>query len=246
MWRNCGVRKKLKGLLRPSVDFKPAESCYPLETFESATEHFASVAIKWTGGTGFHVGIINRGPDGSESNLLHLASHAALCSQDFRSGSLKNYFWIVPVGVPPALQRTIALFGRKIHDKNKGSLPYGLFYGPETDFDTYGNLLLSPQSAGLTCATFVLALFKRCGVDLMKIDTWEKRPDDDALLTVMLGVAQEKDPSHVARLRAEPKCVRYRPAEVASACAHAALPLHFVLAERSGASLQGYLITQGL
>lgn len=240
-WRSCGVRKKLKGLLKPSVEFSPTTSCFPLDTFEKATEYYASVAIKRTGEQSFHVGILNRGPDGSECNLLHLASHAKLLSQDFQSGTLRNYYWIIPTAIPRLLQRPIALFCRKVYLRNGGKLPYGLFYDPATNFDIYGALLLAPQSAGLTCATFVLALFKRCGVNLLEIGKWEARPDDDALLQIMLDIAAKEDPAHVARLKAEPACARYRPAEVASACAFNPVPISFKVAQSSGATLESYL-----
>lgn len=112
----------------------------------------------------------------------------------------------------------------KRFQQNK-SFPYQLRFAG-THFDQNGQLQFGPGSTGLTCATFVLAIFKSEGIDLVKEDTWDVREEDDR--EFLEQIRSFASSGHFARLEAEVDqgCIRVRPAEVLGACA-CSLPASF-------------------
>lgn len=116
--------------------------------------------------------------------------------------------------------------------KNK-KFPYALsFLGSK--FDNTGQLILRERSKGLTCATFVLAIFKTVGIDLVKEDEWPARYNED--LEFLETLSSFATPEHLKLLKKEVEegCKRIRPAEVLGSCTCNVLPAEFV--ETSAAS----------
>lgn len=89
----------------------------------------------------------------------------------------------------------------------------------------------SPNGEGLTCATFVLAVFQDFGFCLMKYDEWPKRASDKAFHTDMFLtlIRSPANPSqeHLDSVRKNIDCVRYRPIEVVAAGTSRHPPLGF-------------------
>ncbi len=84
-------------------------------------------------------------------------------------------------------------------DQNKEkSIPYGFIYSGASVFN--GDLKFKDQEgAGLTCATFLLAFFSELGHDLIDIESWQSREDDEtwqkyilSQLSSALGEAKSK------------------------------------------------------
>jgi hypothetical protein len=118
----------------------------------------------------------------------------------------------------------------------RGGIPYA-FSSPDQSFDpATGDYLLGPSRFGLTCASFVLAVFQAAGLSLADYATWPAdRPGDrqwqEKIVQLLEGRA---DQDHVEHVRREVGAVRYRPEEVAAAMALAPPPATFQQAEELG------------
>jgi hypothetical protein len=108
-----------------------------------------------------HIGILHSGDTLDEVRLAHLAWHHAL-----KDGRAKDaYLWIDPP-IPTRRARQVAARCRQILRSNKRGIPYA-FSPPNDRFDLEtGDFLLGPSRVGLTCASFVLAVFDSAGIRL--------------------------------------------------------------------------------
>jgi hypothetical protein len=116
--------------------------------------------------------------------------------------------------------------------RESGKLPYGFRLG-NTHFDAEGRLVLGARARGLTCATLLVAVFRRVGIELIDENTWPVRTAED--LTELAGISSafEATVYEVLRMELTSGCIRIRPEEVVASCA-CALPAAFskCLAER--------------
>lgn len=179
------------------------------------------VAISTTGPGRWHTGIVHGSRD-KEILLLHLAWHHRLCNEP--PGD--EIAWI-QLQLPALRLRSIAAF------------PYAFRY-EETSFAPDGQLRLGGTEHGLTCATFVLALLRATGVELLDVSTWPTRPDDTAWHAEVLALLQRHgaSPDHIARVRSEVGCARFRPQEVAGACSGGAFPTSFASARAAASRIE--------
>ncbi|MGO9061389.1 MAG: hypothetical protein ACLQU2_29025 [Candidatus Binataceae bacterium] len=73
----------------------------------------------------------------------------------------------------------IAAFCRRIWKQSvRNQIPYG-FSHPNRFFDTSGNVITGPAKIGLTCASFVFAVFENAGVLLADLDSWPSPTSED-------------------------------------------------------------------
>ena len=190
----------------------------------------AGLAIMPTGPGRWHAGMLHRAGEDS-AYLLHLA-----WDHDLRNAPpSREYAW-VQLDLPPARLLSIAAMCRriaKIHARPEGGLPYAFRYR-ETAFGVDGRILLGKSEYGLTCATFILAVLRSAGVDLLRFAEWHHRDGDverhHELLAMLRG-----DPriaaDHLAAVASEVRCTRYRPEEVVGAASSAPLPVSFIDAQ---------------
>ena len=108
-------------------------------------------------------------------------------------------------------------------------MPYGLAWRGSR-FTASGVLELAPGARGLTCATFVLAVLKSVGIELVAEDTWPDRLEEtDEFITRVGG----DPPSPIAEgMRQElvSGARRITPDEVVGACLVEPLPATFAAA----------------
>ncbi|MBI6911689.1 hypothetical protein [Pseudomonas palleroniana] len=138
-----------------------------------------------------HAAIVFREKDKEKLNMLHLATH-----YDLRCEPLTNKYKCVPGSYfnDEDLQ-ILAETASRMWDQNKEKgIPYGFVYNGASVFN--GDLKFKDQEgAGLTCATFLLAFFSELGHDLINIDGWQSREDDEAwqkyILTQLSGALGE-------------------------------------------------------
>jgi len=146
--------------------------------------------------------------------------------------------------VPPARQRSIAAFCRRVWRKNsKKGIPYA-FSNPGQSFDDEtGRFLIGPSRFGLTCASFVLAVFDAAGFPLAEYGSWPvDRTGDREWQEKIVDLLQSRaEPEHITHLRNEIGAVRYRPEEVAASTALAPPPVNFIQAEKLGTQILGRL-----
>lgn len=179
---------------------------------ESAGFDAAVLLHLWPDG-GTHAGVWYRKNKSEE--ILHLGRPDQLCF----GGWPGELYW-----ASPEVHRTklfsVGVVCRRIHARFKkdNKMPYGIaFCG--SSFDKDGTLRLGAGARGLTCATFVLAVFNAVGETLIDESSWPLRTDED--LQFLARIDGVFAPENVATLRAEVEsgAKRIRPEEVFAACA---------------------------
>ena len=166
--------------------------------------------------------------------LLHLAFHFLLSSDVAHDG----YSWIEP-RLSEALQRRVAAMCEHVWDLHGGAqdVPYA-FRLLKRSFPE-GKLLLGPTEYGLTCATFVIAVFRGAGIELVDVETWEPRSGDDIGFSALLKVLERHaDKEHTDFVRTEAGCALFRPAEVAAATAMSPMPVSMQRADPAGKKVE--------
>lgn len=160
--------------------------------------------------SGEHVGVLWRGDDGA-LHRLHLAF-----DHDLRNDAPSDDADAAPSPLEPERLAQVAQMCRRVWKRHQTrGLRYGFRYD-RSRFEASGELRLGADEHGLTCATFVLALYRSVGVELLRLDEWPVRADDttrwDALLAVL--EAANVDAAHIKALRGQTNARRYRPDEV--------------------------------
>lgn len=184
-----------------------------------------------------HVGILHKRMDSSDVLILHLAGPNQLDNETPGCA----YLWIQPALTDEALA-AIAALCRRIKKANPVGVPYGFSppYG-RFDFET-GKFLRSASGGGLTCATFVVAVFADAGHSLIEYETWpltSERVEDqnwqEGIVSYFAGLEGSENAlanREVQDMKDEiGKTSRPRPEEVAGAATYDPLPASFQIAE---------------
>jgi len=197
----------------------------------------AAIAIRSVNLSQRHIGVLHREDGVDEVHLLHLAWHHDL------KNSLPGpvYFW-VDLDVPSRRLRQVAAICRKVWRSNQGTLPYAL--SPPNDcFDHQtGEFLLGPTRRGLTCASFVLAIFEEAGLRLAHYATWPTNRSGDRewqewVIEQLENGASPATAEHIEAVKGEVGAVRYRPEDVAGAATVSPLPADFATSEKRAAGI---------
>jgi len=178
-----------------------------------------------------------------EVTLLHLAFH-----RDMKAGPPgPAYSWLeLPIHRKrlPAIR---ALCRRLVERYVGGSdgIPFGVRYAGAR-FALSDGHFLPHDGHGLTCATFVLAVFASHGFPLLKIEEWPEREDDREWHAHVLNMLHDHcaTQEEIRAVKDERGCARFRPQEVAAAGAVDELPLRFEEARRIGELLVEALLTR--
>ena len=175
-----------------------------------------------------HAGLLHRAKDGS-AQVLHLGW------QDYLYYEWAwPRLWAAPEVEPERLRSVGGLCRRiwKTYQETK-RFPYGIRFAG-THFDVSGKLLLGEGASGLTCATFILAVFQSAGITLVMEDDWPVRPEADReFLENIQHFATQEHLKVLTREIAE-GCKRIQPHEVLGACACVPLPAAFAAASQAG------------
>lgn len=176
-----------------------------------------------------HTGILHKEEVLDEVRLAHLAWHNQLKNSQPKDA----YLWIDPQ-IPTRRARQAAARCRQILRANNRGIPYA-FSPPNDSFDHQtGSFLFGPTRAGLTCASFVLAVFDSAGIRLADYATWPQQRAGDVEWQQFIIEQLEEDEAeadHIAFVRSEVGAVRYRPEDVAGCAAAEQLPCPFSIAE---------------
>ncbi len=167
-----------------------------------------------------HVGLIYR-IDDSGPRLCHLAWHFMLKDEPLPA----DYFW-GSSGLDPVNKVFMAAYVASLK-RNASDVPYGIDYGG-IYFDDQGRYIVQPLGRGLTCATFILAVFTRNGFDLLETESWLERPDDvewqQQIISVLDRYASRE---HIEAVKQNVRAKRFRPEEVAAGVISENIPLDF-------------------
>ena len=169
-----------------------------------------------------HLGLISKS-DSGEIEWLHLAWHYFLS----QSSPEKEFLWIDP-SIATIRLRQVAAQCRKIARENAlGGIPYA-FDLPNECFDADSMRFLAATKHGLTCATFVLAVFETVGLSLIDSETWPEREDDiDWKSTIIEKLKGRAETSHIQNIESQLHFARFRPEEVAASATIAPGPSDF-------------------
>jgi hypothetical protein len=154
---------------------------------------------------------------------IHLGWHHYFKHTDIRFP--ESYIWEVPRIPKSRLKSVIARCIIVSEDQlktNKKPLPYAAGYHSSRLFDEEG-IYSDDESKfeyGMTCATFVLTIFKSVGIDILDWSNWVARADDTVWFNHIISVLEkgcsdgQVSVAHLNNVRKEINCARFRPEEI--------------------------------
>lgn len=89
---------------------------------------------------------------------------------------------------------------------------YGLL--PDLDSFAEGEYIARHPLVGLACASYVAAVLKGAGFDVIDLSTWKYRPEDDVWSDQVLDMLRRYAPARAAGLEGQRAPFRVRPDEV--------------------------------
>lgn len=173
-----------------------------------------------------HVGLIYS-DDNNQPQLCHLAWHHKLKDEPLPP----QYLWGVS-GLDQFNKPFMAAYVSLLK-QNSTPVPYGIDYADYSGlyFDDQGNYIEQPIGRGLTCATFILAVFNRKGFNLLQTATWPQRQDDVNWQNQIISTLSNQATSeHVEAMKQNIGAIRFRPEEVAAGVISEDIPLDFTSA----------------
>jgi hypothetical protein len=186
----------------------------------------ASVAVAFGHSElGPHTGILVRETDGL-INFYHMPLVRAPIQ---RSVLPKHFLWRAP-SIPVERSDLVAALCRLIAARYREvGIPYSFKYTPDMVFNLSSGQFQKGTGSGLTCATFVLAIFQSLGTQIVHYLDWPPRPDDHKWQEKMAKWLEKQGAlkKEVEAARAEIPSLRYRPDEVCAACGITPLPAKF-------------------
>lgn len=214
--------RTLASLCRAALRWAGLAADFDRLTFSEAEVPWIAVVLQRTAPCLTHSGIAYRQHQGSAVRVLHFAAHLMLCDDP---GVTSRYVFAVPE-LKEEDQEYLAGFCRRIARANAaGVIPYSFTYDPDLLFDqATGRLVTSDVGQGLTCSTFVAAVFRSAGHTLVRLQTWPGQADAEDIHSreEMLHLWRNSGrPNLIARAsEIEPsiRARRVRPEHVAGAC----------------------------
>ncbi len=174
-----------------------------------------------------HLGVLFRvAPD--QFRVLHLEWHHRLAAENV---SPAEWTMMVEPALEQETTRVLARLCSLVETKyGQGgrSLAYALRYQGGRFDPTTGDFL-SEGGLGLTCATFVMAIFASYGAGLLKAEEWGPREEDRQWEEYIVATLRrtKADPMHIQAVEQEILCKRFRPQEVTAAATLDELPAGF-------------------
>lgn len=210
-----------------------------------------AILIKRTANGGTHTGILCR-----LNGRLHVIDQT--WHERFRvAEATADDPCVVPSLLPEEIRDLTANCRHFVDRRNRGEpgqrLPYG-FTQPRNPSITRDGEILWDEGVGLTCSTFVLAMFEAARVPWVDLSGWRRREGDDArhleLLSMMREGVEEfaiepASAAHIENVEKQLPCIRVRPEEAAAPGLSEHLPLGFEEAERLGGWILEKLTVHG-
>jgi len=194
------------------------------------------------GTLGLHIGLLYRSAKKKAHRALHLAWHRRLTDQSIsETVNDKNLrlcsFIEMAENFDPIELTLLAAHCSTLARRGREDLAYGFRYAGA--FDQTGKFTPAPRASGLTCSTFVVAIFDWAAVALIDHQTWLRRDNDEVYWRQLVGLLKESgaEPAHIRAVHQEINSVRFRPEEVAASCACQDRPVKFNVAEAAGDAL---------
>ena len=189
--------------------------------------------------------------DQGSTLIYHLAFHC-MYSKETREDYLSNvgkYLQVELGNFTPHEKLHISRHLEVIHSRAGSAIPYGFNFVADTVLTVDGDLVegISPGS-GLTCSTFVLQVLRNQSFDIIDIDSWEGRAEDQQWQESILELLRRyAGPAHADALQdCVGQAVRFKPEEVAG-CAREfdEVPIKFAQGVELGALVYGEMQCKG-
>lgn len=190
-----------------------------------------AVAVTIPNRAQIHCGVVHQ-LESDPARLLHLEWHARLADVPWPPSD--EYLW-VPLRLH-AIRRDAVIAKCRLIATARPSISYGVQFDGARFLEN-GLVQYQGSTHGMTCATFVLAVLDSAGVPLLKTADWKSRPEDAAWhdwIVAQLRKTAGVSKAHADNVAAEKGCARFRPEEVAGACAGSRRPLGFVIVPALG------------
>lgn len=180
-------------------------------------------------GPNFHTGIVHRDPDGAVW-FLEQAFHILTRNNPAQATSLRyggRFLYVVPDLEEDRAKNFAALcrlVAKCLVDNSIGGYAYALRYDEATRFDSFTGELAMPNGIGLSCSTFVIAMFRSARIRFIDFDGWPVRSGDIVAQKRLVELLErhrdrgQASADHVEKVRNEIGCVRARPEEIAGVC----------------------------
>lgn len=176
-----------------------------------------------------HVGLVFKNGL-NQTKFLHLRWHSDLCCEPMPT----RYIWMESP-LDPITKIHMATYCQTIFEQNSlDGIPYSIFFDDEPFTET-GKYNREKKSSGLTCSTFIMAVFQRQGLDIIDLDRWKHKQDDKVWQKQIIQLLRSTKHTEQAKLLAKrfrkykKTIARFRPEAVAAA---AALPNPPYVAEK--------------
>ncbi len=162
--------------------------------------------------------------------LLHLRFHNDLALEPFPRND--NGWLGCVVDLPPHASTHFVGMLRSL-SKKKPKIGYGLniLFG-QNAFDDKNRYRPPAGHDGLTCATFIVELFKSAGLPLIELTSWDTSPANlcwGEAICCLLTVMHPSEIEHIAAVKRSNSGMRVTPEEVAAAAdmPYGKRPVHF-------------------
>lgn len=182
---------------------------------------------------GHHVGLFHRGAEGANSQL-HLAWHHRLVVEPIVPPGDGGFTLWSSIQIPKPRLKLLSAQCRLVAQKNEAGIAYGLT-SPEGTIDEDGFFIPTSAGAGLTCASFILAVFESARFILLNFDEWIEREDDKEWVAQIVALLRKTGASqeHIEGVENSP-AIRFRPSEVTGAAMGESYPATFCSATARG------------
>lgn len=160
-----------------------------------------------------HVGFIYRGL-GGEIKICDLCWHRHLRNAPFNDTA----YMVCSVTLEPVNLKYLAAALDDISSFNSATIPYGI-RAPVQSFNSQNQYIGCVAGEGLTCATFVLAVFRENGFKVLDEESWELNEADTQWQTNIVNALRSyfgmTDPVHISEMETMIGQVsRFRPEHV--------------------------------
>ncbi len=204
-------------------------------TFDENSVGLLAVTLQRTSECTTHAGVAYRSTDGT-IRFLHFANHESLRDET----NLGSCAFAIPLMKEEDLEYLAGFCARVYRANQKGKLPYSFQFDMNLGFNPESGLIVINYNSGLTCSTFVVALFRSAGNPLVIPITWPRRADAAGiaarryLLNYWRQTGKQKYITRADVIEPTIQTMRISPEEVAGACLQKKLPTGYFRAWENG------------
>lgn len=197
------------------------------------------VFLQRTGQNSFHTGVFCKYD--KEVRIVELAFDHLL--QDTRGDILNDKErYTIKNDIPLAIQLDLNGAFRYAVKEFKNDIPYGLTYHGTKIIKDNNTVIYEGKDYGLTCSTFIMAVFKGLDQDLININEWDEREEDKDVHKKLVQILKEKGVQNIEKLENDIGCARFRPEEVTAASSFEDIPASTLEIRQRGKELKDEII----